>query len=104
MDRSSLSFPIHERWKTLESNRSVDQLADKGVYNRDCTFGNIILHLSNILRNSFHPAVIGQTVQTEESRRKAKSYLRTRRPTSCLLIDFGLYRPYHLVNAPAAIT
>jgi hypothetical protein len=56
-----------------------------------------MLDPSNMYPESFHPVEIDRST---DFRRKAKWYSRTRRPTTYLLIDFGLSRRYDPANGP----
>jgi hypothetical protein len=67
------------------------------TYARDCTIENIMLDPSNMYPESFHPVRMSRS---RDFRHKAKAYTRTRRPSSYLLIDFGLSRYYNPANGP----
>ena len=63
----------------------------------DCTRANIMLDPSGMYPESFHPIAINRS---NDFRKKAKAYSRTRRPPQYLLIDFGLSRQYDPANGP----
>jgi hypothetical protein len=63
----------------------------------DCTRANIMLDPSGMYPESFHPIAINRS---NDFRKKAKAYSRTRRPPQYLLIDLGLSRQYDPANGP----
>ncbi|KAI0249572.1 hypothetical protein BJV78DRAFT_1129390, partial [Lactifluus subvellereus] len=78
--------------------KGLQFMHENDVAHRYIQFFNIMLDLSNMYPESFHPI---NMVRSRDLRHTAKVYSRTWRPTRYLLVSFGHSRQYDPANGPA---